>query len=1560
MTFRLRGPSLLLLGIAAIAGAEPDAFLLGNGSDGAKTVSTWETVNTYAQVVEPLIPGDVSFEVEPDAAYPLNVAANDLVLVVQAHGVIPNPGTNGPDPMIALGDAGNYELARVQSVTAGSTSSRVRLTLTKPLWRAYASMVTQVVFVPEFTTVTINSGQGIWTPAWNGRTGGVLAFLATGAITNHGDIDAWGSGFRGGVVNGNDSTTACVGEDLAGPRGAGKGEGVGGTGYPTASGRGYRANGGGGGICQNSGGGGGGAVGRGGPGGNSTSGTAFTGGRGGASLTYLPYERLLFGGGGGAGQQDNSSGGRGGTGAGIIFIRAASLSGGGWIYADAEEGQDSSFDGAGGGGGGGTVVVRLTGGAACGSVSAWGGNGGSVTGAGTPGPGGGGGGGSVLVQGSGWSTLNCGTSGIAGTNGDNTVGPNGAGSGDPGAELMWSTALALPAAPAFTAPSSGAFTNDNTPTISGTVPEAFPALQALVFIDGVWRGMVTANASEAWTFVAPTLSDGLHTVVAHTQNRGIHSVASSTRSFTVDTVTPGSQFTATPPTSSNDTTPTFSFNFVESFSTTTVNLQCSLDGATFTSCSSPLTTGALSEGSHNFRVRARDLALNTDPTPASHTWTVDLTPPDGNCTNEPPALTNQRVWSFPLTSTETGSTFRCKLDGAAVFTACSTPYLTPSLGDGAHRLEVQAVDAALNVDPSPFVSDWTVDGTPPETTLLTAPTVFTTTTRFSFEFGSSEPGLFLCSLDGAPFSACTSPQDPTLADGPHTFVVYAADPAGNVDPTPESYSWTIDTVAPDTLIDSGPPTVTNQSSAVFLFSSPEAGVAFQCSVDGAVFSSCVSPLTVTSLGVGTHTFQVRARDSAGNQDSTVAQQLWSVVLDADGDGLEDAEELLVGTSPDRPDTDGDGLSDFVEVRTGGSEPLDGDSDDDGLLDGREDLNADGIQQPSESSTRNRDSDGDGLSDGVERGLSTPQGPHTDLILFVADAQPSTTTDPALADTDGDGLEDGMEDLNRDGAKAATETDPARADSDSDGIGDGVELRGTNPTDPLNPDSDQDQLLDGEEDLDHNGAVDPEETDPNSADTDQGGVLDGVERQGTSNPLDGDDDYGVRGGGCASTGSGPLWWMGLLVLGLMRRKRLAGLLLAGASSAVLAQPVLSTAIDLQQLKPAPGADAILGLHGAGLDPHLGWRAGLFLSYGANPLTLVVTANDQPVRQVISGQATADLLGAISLWDRLEIGLALPVSYQLSDGLSLGAGTTAIAPAGVGDLRLVPKVKLLEAFGLRLGAVAEVSAPTGAADAFLGSGGFSARPRLVADWAPLPAFRVLVNGGANLRAPQRLLNLVVGHEATYGAAVEGALPWAGLQLAAGVAGAVGLSTGASANHPLELLASARLPLGRHFQLTVGGGAGVGSGYGTPSYRMLAAFSYQSARGVALELPPPPAVVTPVDPDPDRDGIPSTVDECDDKPETRNDFRDEDGCPDTLPGENAGPVVKDQDKDGVLDDQDLCPGLPGEADEDGCPPDDDNDGIVNPLDLCPTRKEVINGFEDEDGCPDKLPRQNTRRRR
>jgi outer membrane protein OmpA-like peptidoglycan-associated protein len=67
-----------------------------------------------------------------------------------------------------------------------------------------------------------------------------------------------------------------------------------------------------------------------------------------------------------------------------------------------------------------------------------------------------------------------------------------------------------------------------------------------------------------------------------------------------------------------------------------------------------------------------------------------------------------------------------------------------------------------------------------------------------------------------------------------------------------------------------------------------------------------------------------------------------------------------------------------------------------------------------------------------------------------------------------------------------------------------------------------------------------------------------------------------------------------------------------------------------------------------------------------------------------------------------------------------------------------------------------------------------------------------------------------------------------------------------------------------------------------------------------------------------------------------------------------VKDADGDGILDDVDQCPNEPedidGFQDEDGCPDlDNDGDGVPDASDGCPNDPEDIDGFQDEDGCPD-----------
>ena len=84
-----------------------------------------------------------------------------------------------------------------------------------------------------------------------------------------------------------------------------------------------------------------------------------------------------------------------------------------------------------------------------------------------------------------------------------------------------------------------------------------------------------------------------------------------------------------------------------------------------------------------------------------------------------------------------------------------------------------------------------------------------------------------------------------------------------------------DTAAPETTITKAPTDRTKKKLAVFEFASSEPGSTFQCSFDGEAFGACNSPLT-RKVSKGKHTFQVRARDAAGNADPTEATDDWVV------------------------------------------------------------------------------------------------------------------------------------------------------------------------------------------------------------------------------------------------------------------------------------------------------------------------------------------------------------------------------------------------------------------------------------------------------------------------------------------------------------------------------------------------------------------------------------------------------------------------------------------------------------------------------------------------------------
>lgn len=386
------------------------------------------------------------------------LAVGDSVLIIQMKGASFNTtNTAAFGNLNAVNAAGRSEINIICEIQAGE------LVMERTLANTYnPSGAVQIVRIPTYTDVVINAE--LTAPDWNGTTGGVLIFAASGWVRMSAGINMNGKGFRGGwrYTNYPSSFCGCAQSTqypdyfYASPhsRAADKGEGIGDSIPAMSFGRGKEINGGGGGNDHNTGGGGGANYGAGGNGGNSNSPSCVVGpycrglnpGVGGLSLSTTSListveNRLFLGGGGGAGHDNNTTGTGGADGGGMVIILADSLNMGASVIQARGNSvlTPSTSDGCGGGGAGGTVVLSVR---AIrnylGDIYVQGGNGGSDSWTTTPqgckGPGGGGGGGVV------WSSVPIPPSIVpnlnAGNNGVNCAGAAGATPGTVGGIMI--------------------------------------------------------------------------------------------------------------------------------------------------------------------------------------------------------------------------------------------------------------------------------------------------------------------------------------------------------------------------------------------------------------------------------------------------------------------------------------------------------------------------------------------------------------------------------------------------------------------------------------------------------------------------------------------------------------------------------------------------------------------------------------------------------------------------------------------------------------------------------------------------------------------------------------------------------------------------------------------------------------------------------------------------------------------------------------------------------------------------------------------------------------------
>jgi outer membrane protein OmpA-like peptidoglycan-associated protein len=355
---------------------------------------------------------------------------------------------------------------------------------------------------------------------------------------------------------------------------------------------------------------------------------------------------------------------------------------------------------------------------------------------------------------------------------------------------------------------------------------------------------------------------------------------------------PHTSATTTMPSVTNQTGAAFTL----SSGTSGVAYECKLDSGAWSSCSSTPSYSNLADGTHTFTARAVYAGLS-DPTGASHTWTVDTVAPGVQLTGPTSGPTNTTKPTVNYTG-EPGDQFTVTVDGQPVATGVipngGTGSLTlpTALSDGPHMITISVADGAGNQNSRSIVV--TIDTVTPATVQIdSAPAQFTQNTDGTFTFSDAQSGVtYQCSLDGASWTACSSPVSfPGLANGPHTALVRAIDPAGNVSPSTQ-YAWTVMTTPPPPpTILGGPNAFTLPSPAQFQISVAP-GTTLECSLDGQAYEPCSDVVDLFSLPLGSHSLAVRQVDEAGNA-SAPSIYSWNVLASTGAHGLPRHAKLLI-------------------------------------------------------------------------------------------------------------------------------------------------------------------------------------------------------------------------------------------------------------------------------------------------------------------------------------------------------------------------------------------------------------------------------------------------------------------------------------------------------------------------------------------------------------------------------------------------------------------------------------------------------------------------------------------
>ena len=293
-----------------------------------------------------------------------------------------------------------------------------------------------------------------------------------------------------------------------------------------------------------------------------------------------------------------------------------------------------------------------------------------------------------------------------------------------------------PNTPSPQSPGDGTWVNNRSPTLQWSTSSDDGCPRGLTYnaqieriTGGSWSTSISDHSGTSWSPSVPSDDDYRWRVQAH--DGSLTSGWSGYRTVRVDATPPDTSITDGPSGVIPIGSATFTWTGTDN-RTSTGDLEyryrlvgLSNDWSSWSTATS-VTYNDLTDGDYTFEVKAKDKAGNEDPSPATRSFGVDVTPPETTITSGPSGC----IGTADVTFTWTGSDNRTptaellysyKLEGfdadwSAWAGATSKSYT--GLPDGDYTFKVKAKDEVGHEDPSPSSQSFRVDTTPPTGSIL--------------------------------------------------------------------------------------------------------------------------------------------------------------------------------------------------------------------------------------------------------------------------------------------------------------------------------------------------------------------------------------------------------------------------------------------------------------------------------------------------------------------------------------------------------------------------------------------------------------------------------------------------------------------------------------------------------------------------------------------------------------------------------------------------------------------------------------------------------------------------